>query len=116
MAYPTTIVAYVDPDYSRRTRTLIEVCTYVNAINAQQSGGSTFAIAVPDQSSAEGGSPAFGLIYINNCIRAMNATITRATLGTTPGVLYADLDFSAFTPAVNVALALATAVKVALGG
>jgi hypothetical protein len=116
MAYPTTLPAFVDLDYSARTEALVSLCAYVNAINQQQSGGSTHAIAVPNQSSAEGGSPAFGLIYINLAIAAMNATITRATLGTTPGTSYLDLDYSGFQPALNVALALATAVKTALGG
>lgn len=116
MAYPAALVAFVDLDYTARTEALVTVCTYINAINQQQSGGGTFAIAVPDQSSAEGGSPAFGLIYINLIIAACNATITRASLATTPGVLLTDLDYSGFQPALNVALALANAVNLALGG
>lgn len=84
MAYPATLATLVDPDYTRRTRGLIDLCTYVNAINAQQSGGSTYAVGVPDQSSSEGFSPAFGLIYINLCVAALNAAITRTGVGLQP--------------------------------
>lgn len=118
MAYPATLPVYVDIDENSRPMATISLCTYVNAITQQQSGGSTFAIAVPDQStsSTAGKAPNAALIYINASIAAMNATITRASLGTTPGVLWGGLDYSAFQPALNAAITLATAVKVALGG
>lgn len=117
MAYPATLAAYVDLDPNSRPMALITLCTYVNAINAQQSGGNTHAVAVPDQSTSSGGSiPGVGLSYLNNCLTELNNTITRAALATPPGVLWVSLDTNAFMVALNVVLAKATAVKVALGG
>lgn len=117
MAYPATLPVFVDIDENSRPMATIALCTYVNAITQQQSGGTTFAISVPDQStSGAGKAPGAGLSYINASIAAMNATITRASLGTTPGVLWSGLDYSAYQPALNAAITLATAVKVALGG
>jgi hypothetical protein len=116
MAYPVTIPAFVDIDEGQKVAALMQVCTYVNQINAQQSAGNTFAIAVPDQSSAEATTPPSGLTYINACINAMNACNTRAALAVPNATPYLSLDYSGFQPALNVALLHATAVKVALGG
>lgn len=117
MAYPVTIAAYSDIDDGSRPMALITVCTYVNAINAQQSGGNTHAVVVPDQTTSEGGSiPGVGLVTLNNCITELNNAITRASLATPPGVTWVSLDTNYFTSALNIVIAKATAVKTALGG